>query len=105
LSKMDNRKQFCPNHELNPRYLRDWWESKPLSHENFLDKLSFALAHVMNETQGIKNVITNACRSADVLYEPCDQIFRFLMISCWESLLINEKKLPLFQERRGNIDR
>jgi hypothetical protein len=23
LSKMDNRKQFCPNHELNPRYLRD----------------------------------------------------------------------------------
>jgi hypothetical protein len=27
------------------------------------------------------------------------------MISCRESLLINEKKLPLFQERRGNIDR
>jgi hypothetical protein len=46
LSKMDNRKKFCPNQELNPRCLRDWCESTPLSHENLLDKFSFAVAHV-----------------------------------------------------------
>ncbi len=46
-NKMDNRKKFCTNQELNPRYLRDWWESTPSSHENLLDILSFALTHVL----------------------------------------------------------
>jgi hypothetical protein len=55
--------------------------------------MSSKVAHVTIPTQGINvNVITNDCRSTDVLYEPHDPLLSFLLISCWKKLADQYKK-------------
>jgi hypothetical protein len=104
-AKSTVRKKLRPK---NPDFpVTDEQFMSPLSHMDLLRSASSKVAHIKIPTQGVKATRPQTLARAPTFFINLlvKIILRFLMISCWKSLLINVRKLTLFEERKGKRNR